>query len=119
MWNLCEKYNTAIECIHAQNVENLGEFGKKHMTGLLDGGFTWNTLGALTRLASADDSVAANTPARTRGAQPDIKLATYKEKQKVIVKLFQNQLATCMAEARSISSTFLNGAVRPFHGKTA
>ena len=33
---------------------------------------TWNTFGALTKLAKAEESVAANIPAVTIGPNPDI-----------------------------------------------
>ena len=37
---------------------------------------TWNTLGAETRLARADDKVAAIIPVITRGAHPDTNCIT-------------------------------------------
>lgn len=41
---------------------------------------TWNTLGADTRQAKAEDSVAPNIPAVMRGAKADTKLIDYKHK---------------------------------------
>lgn len=40
--------------------------------------FTWNILGALTREASADESVAEKIPAEIKGANPDTMLITLK-----------------------------------------
>lgn len=38
--------------------------------------FTWNILGALTREARADESVAEKIPAEIKGANPDTMLIT-------------------------------------------
>lgn len=45
--------------------------------------FTWNILGALTREASADESVAEKIPAEIKGANPDTMLITLNEVSKL------------------------------------
>lgn len=45
--------------------------------------FTWNILGALTREASADESVAEKIPAEIKGAKPDTMLITLNEVTKL------------------------------------
>lgn len=48
----------------------------------VQGKVTWNTLGAETRQAKAEDKVAPNIPAAIRGANPDTILMVLSEKNK-------------------------------------
>lgn len=45
----------------------------------LDSTLTWKILGALTRDANAEDSVAENIPAEISGANPDTMLITWNQ----------------------------------------
>lgn len=51
-------------------------FGGREDSARFHGCITWNTLGALTREARAEDSVAEKIPAVMRGPNPDTMLMT-------------------------------------------
>lgn len=53
------------------------------------GCITWNTLGALTREARAEESVAEKIPAVMRGPNPDTMLMTLRTERGLIKQLIQ------------------------------
>lgn len=62
---------------------------------------TWKTLGADTKQAKADESVAPKIPAVMRGLHADTKLIVYKTKQKNILFLWTQITNKCKTDSLS------------------
>lgn len=83
--------------------------GEKHMLCI-----TWNTLGALTREARAEESVAEKMPAVMRGPNPDTILMTLRREVQVR-KLIQWTIKTNKWTSKYIKTAISLFKCFPFH----